>query len=104
MPRLLSLYRSSVGKKAMMAVTGLVLFLFVVAHMVGNLKIFQGREKFNAYAEFLREVGAPVFGQSQLLWALRLTLLLAVGIHIVAAIQLTRMSHDARPVRYQRPA
>lgn len=85
-----------------MAVTGIVLFLFVVGHMLGNLKIFQGPEKFNAYAEFLREIGDPILGHGQFLWIARLGLLLAVGIHIVAAVQLTRMSRAARPVKYKR--
>lgn len=102
MRRAISLYRSSVGKKVMMAATGIILFLFVVAHMLGNLKIFQGPEKFDAYAEFLRDVGAPIFGRSQLLWVFRVVLLLAVAVHIVAAIQLTRKSQGARPVRYKR--
>ncbi len=102
MRRALALYRSSIGKKVTMAITGLVLFFFVIAHMLGNLKVFQGPEKFNAYAEFLREFGEPLLGHSQFLWILRVGLLLAVVLHIVAAVQLTRMSQQARPVRYQR--
>ena len=67
MRRLLSLSRSVVGKKVIMAVSGLILFLFVVGHLLGNLKVFEGAEKFNAYAEGLRTVGAPFFGRGQLL-------------------------------------
>ncbi len=52
---------SSITKKAIMAVTGFILFGWIVGHMTGNLKVFQGAEKFNAYAEFLREMGAPLF-------------------------------------------
>jgi len=58
---------SLVGQKAVMAVTGVILFLFVVAHLLGNLKIFEGPEAFNAYAEGLRTVGAPFFGRGWLL-------------------------------------
>lgn len=102
MRRALTLYGSSIGKKVMMAVTGLILFLFVVAHMVGNLKIFSGPAKFDAYAAFLREIGVPLLGHSQVLWTLRLVLIASVVIHILAAIQLTRMSRKARPLGYRR--
>jgi succinate dehydrogenase / fumarate reductase cytochrome b subunit len=97
----LGLYRSSVGKKIFMALTGTVLFLFVLVHMIGNLKIYQGAEKFDAYAEFLREVGYPMFGHGQLLWIARLGLLFCVGVHIVAAIQLYLQSRKARRVGYK---
>lgn len=94
------LVHSSIGQKVQMAVTGVILLLWIIGHMAGNLKAFQGPEKFNAYAEFLREMGAPVFGHGQLLWAVRIGLLLAVVIHVVAALRLTLMSRGARPVRY----
>jgi succinate dehydrogenase / fumarate reductase cytochrome b subunit len=97
-----TLYRSSLGKKFVMAVTGIILFGFVFVHMIGNLKIYQGEEKLNAYAVFLREVGGPIFAHEQLLWILRLLLLAAVGLHIAAAYQLTRMSQRGRPVAYAR--
>ena len=103
MGRILRLYRTSVGKKAVMAVTGLMLFGYVAAHLAGNLKVFLGRERFNAYAEFLREVGAPLFGHSELLWVARAVLLVALILHIIAAIQLWQMARAARPVKYQRP-
>lgn len=96
------LVHSSIGQKIQMAVTGVILFAFVVGHMLGNLKAFQGPEKFNAYAEFLRAMGQPVFGHAQLLWLIRLVLLVAVVVHIVAAVRLIRMSHAARPERYRR--
>ncbi len=60
--RLLALWSSVIGKKVVMAVTGAVLILFVIAHMVGNLKIFSGPEEINAYSRFLREVGWPELG------------------------------------------
>lgn len=94
------LLHSSIGQKIQMAVTGVILLFWIVGHMAGNLKAFQGPEKFNAYAEFLREMGAPVFGHGQLLWVVRGGLLLAVVIHVVAAVRLTLMSRGARPVRY----
>ena len=85
-----------------MAATGSFLILFVLGHMAGNLKVYQGAEKFNAYAEFLREVGAPVLGHGQFLWIARVALVAAVLVHIVAAVQLTRRSQLARPVGYKK--
>jgi succinate dehydrogenase / fumarate reductase cytochrome b subunit len=102
MRRALTVFCTAVGMKILMAVTGAIFFLYVVAHMFGNLKAFQGPEKFDAYAEFLREVGYPLFGHAQLLWIARIGLLAALVIHVVAALVLTRMSWDARPVKYQR--
>ena len=98
----LFLWSTSIGKKAVMAVTGVILVGFVIGHMLGNLKVYQGEEKFNAYAAWLREVGSPAVGHEQVLWLARLILLTATGLHIVAAVQLTRMSYAARPVRYER--
>ena len=97
-----ALYESSVGKKITMAVSGILLIAFVVAHMIGNLKVYQGREAFNHYAEGLRIFGAPFFAQGQVLWIVRAVLLLAVAIHIVAAIQLTLASRRARRAGYRR--
>jgi len=96
------IWRTSIGKKAVMAVTGFILVGFVIGHMLGNLKIFQGEEKFNAYALWLREVGSPALGHEQFLWLARLILLTATVLHIVAATQLTQMSYTARPVGYGR--
>jgi len=98
--RLLALWHSVIGKKIVMAVTGAVLVLFVLGHMLGNLKIFSGPEEINAYSRFLREVGWPEFGYGELLWAVRTVLLLCAVLHIVAATQLTRMNWQARPVGY----
>jgi succinate dehydrogenase cytochrome b subunit len=94
--------RSLVGQKAVMAVTGVILFLFVVGHLLGNLKIFEGPEAFNAYAEGLRTVGAPFFGRGWLLWVARIVLLAAVLAHVWAAVATTRASWGARPVGYRR--
>jgi succinate dehydrogenase / fumarate reductase cytochrome b subunit len=97
-----ALWSTSIGKKAVMAVSGLVLVGFVVVHMLGNLKVFQGQAKFDLYAHWLREVGAPVFGPGQLLWLARLVLLAAAVLHVVAAVELTRISRAARPIAYAR--
>ena len=102
MSRVQRLLGSLVGKKVVMAATGVILLGFVLAHMAGNLKVFQGPEHFNAYAEGLRTVGAPFFGRGQLLWAARIVLLAAVGLHIWAAWAVTRASWAARPEGYKR--
>jgi len=97
----ISLWSSSIGKKAVMAITGFLLVGFAIGHMLGNLKIYQGEAKFNAYAVWLREVGSPALGHEQFLWLARLILLTATVLHIVAAVQLTRMSYAARPLSYE---
>src|SRR5687768_12111831 len=102
MARVLSLYGSSVGKKIAMAVAGVVLALFVVGHMVGNLKVYQGPDAFNHYAEGLRTFGSPFFGPGQLLWIARLALLFSVAVHIIAGVQLFVASRRARRVGYKR--
>jgi succinate dehydrogenase / fumarate reductase, cytochrome b subunit len=96
----LALYRSSIGKKAVMAVTGAIWFAYVLAHMYGNLKAFQGREYFNEYAIFLREMGAPLVGHEQLLWLARAVLVVSLVLHVTAAVQLARMDRVSRPVGY----
>jgi succinate dehydrogenase / fumarate reductase, cytochrome b subunit len=98
--RLMALWRTVIGKKVVMAVTGLVLVGFVIGHMLGNLKIFAGPNEINAYSQFLREVGSPALSYGQLLWLVRIVLLICVTLHITAAIQLTRMSWAARPIGY----
>lgn len=97
---LLTLYRSALGKKALMAVSGLILFGFVLGHMIGNLKLYLGPESLNHYAEWLREIGSPGLPHGGFLWIARLVLIAAVGIHIVSAWQVTRISRNARPVGY----
>jgi succinate dehydrogenase / fumarate reductase, cytochrome b subunit len=94
------LYRSAVGKKAVMAVTGIILFGFVLVHMIGNLKLYEGPKILNSYAGWLREVGSPAVPTSGLLWIARIVLLMAVVLHIWAAWQLTLMSRTARPRSY----
>lgn len=94
MKKALTLYGTSVGKKAVVAVSGLILFGFVIVHMVGNLQVFAGPAALNAYARTLR--GVP-----ELLWVARLVLLVAVIGHIAASLALVRSSAAARPVAYR---
>jgi succinate dehydrogenase / fumarate reductase, cytochrome b subunit len=95
------LYRSAVGKKAVMAVTGIILFGFVLIHMIGNLKLYGGHQDLDNYGGWLREVGYPALPHQGALWIARLVLLAAVLLHIWAAWQLTLMNKAARPVRYR---
>jgi succinate dehydrogenase / fumarate reductase cytochrome b subunit len=94
------LWGTMVGKKVVMAVTGLVLVGFVVAHMLGNLKIFLGAEAIDTYAVFLRTMGEPALPYGLLLWVARVILVACVALHITAAVQLTRMNWAARPQGY----
>jgi succinate dehydrogenase / fumarate reductase, cytochrome b subunit len=96
--------RSLVGQKMLMALSGVVLLGYLVLHMLGNLKVFQGPEHFNAYAENLRLLGAPLLGRGQALWVVRIVLLIAVGAHIWSAVAVTRASWRARPTGYHRLA
>ncbi|MCM2429010.1 succinate dehydrogenase cytochrome b subunit [Streptomyces sp. RKAG337] len=95
-----TLWRSTVGKKAVMAVTGVAMLLFLVGHMLGNLKIFFGAPEFNAYAAWLRTIGEPVLHHGWFLWLMRLGLVAAVVLHGVAAYQLSRRDRAARPAKY----
>jgi succinate dehydrogenase / fumarate reductase cytochrome b subunit len=84
---------STNGKKALMAVSGLVLFLFVLGHMAGNLQVFEGPEQFNKYAVLLRTL-------PEALWAIRIVLLVMSILHIVTATQLAIRKKQARPIGY----
>ncbi len=88
-------WKSQVGKKVVMAVTGLIGVGFVVGHMLGNLQMFAGPERMNRYAAFLQGLG-------ELLWVARAVLIAAVILHVVAAVQLTRLKQQARPIGYAR--
>ena len=92
---LLTLYRSTIGKKMIMAVTGLMMVGFVIGHMAGNLQVFIGPAKMNGYAAFLKSTG-------ELLWVVRLGLIGAVLLHVLMAWQLSRIAAQARPVAYER--
>ena len=89
-------WQSTVGKKIVMSVTGLIMVGFVLLHMIGNLQIFEGAARINAYSHFLH------YTINELLWLVRVVLLVAVVLHIVAAIQLTRTDRAAQPVDYRR--
>lgn len=102
-PFLLDLYGTAVGKKYVMAVTGIMLLGFVFFHMIGNLKMYLGAEDYNHYAEFLRELLVPILPHTVLLWLLRFGLIGAVVLHIHAAYSLTVMNRSARSVKYQSP-
>jgi succinate dehydrogenase / fumarate reductase cytochrome b subunit len=97
---LLSLWHSTIGKKYVMAVTGLIWFGYLIVHLWGNLKIYAGPTFLNEYGGFLRTVGEPFFGFSQLLWLARIILIPAFVIHVWAALQLTARDRASRPHRY----
>ncbi|MFF0297337.1 succinate dehydrogenase cytochrome b subunit [Kitasatospora sp. NPDC004614] len=95
-----ALWRSSVGKKAVMAVSGLLMLAYLVAHMLGNLKVFFGPDDLNGYAYWLRTIGQPLLHFGWFLWLARAVLLAAVVAHGVAAYQLSRRDLRARPQQY----
>lgn len=96
-------YSSAVGKKWVMALTGIGLMGFVFVHMVGNLKMFLGRTEFDHYAESLRSLLYPIFPHTYVLWGFRIGLIVMFGFHIHSAYTLTRMNHRSRPIKYQSP-
>jgi succinate dehydrogenase / fumarate reductase cytochrome b subunit len=91
--RAVTFWQSTNGKKVVMAVTGAMMFAFVVGHMLGNLQMFEAPEHINAYGHFLHNLG-------ELLWIVRGTLLLTVTLHITATVQLALRSRAARPIGY----
>jgi succinate dehydrogenase / fumarate reductase, cytochrome b subunit len=93
--------RTSIGKKLLMATSSIILFLYVVAHLAGNLKIFLGPDPFNHYAEWLRVAGSPLFPDEGVLWIARVVLLAALLVHVGAYIQLWRQKRRARTVGYR---
>jgi len=119
MNRIFSLYSSSIGKKFLAAVTGLILFGFLVGHMAGSLKVFTGSTEVSAvndageavehqiphideYGQFLKEAGAPILPAGMGLWIARSVLLIALIVHVTVVIQLSAQSRAARPVGYVR--
>lgn len=95
MGRATAFFFSNIGQKMIMAVTGLVLYGFVVGHLLGNLQVFAGPTALNRYAAFLK-------GTGELLWVFRLGLLLALVLHLVAAAWVTIANWQARPVSYDK--
>src|SRR5256714_13058992 len=96
MERLRRFYGSKVGKKVVMGVTGLIGVGFVIIHALGNLLVFRGPTAINSYSHFLKST-------SEVLWTVRTVLLVAVVLHVMAAIQLTRQSPSARPIGDTKP-
>ena len=88
-------YDATIGKKAVMAVSGAVLFGFIVGHLVGNLQIYSGPDKVNHYARFLQSMPGP-------LWGARIVLLLLVILHVWSAFELWLLAREARPVAYRK--
>jgi succinate dehydrogenase / fumarate reductase cytochrome b subunit len=108
-PFLVDFYSTAVGKKYVMAITGIVGILFVIGHMIGNLKVYlgpiaEGDEvvyDIDYYGEFLREIAVPILPRTYFLWGVRLVLIGALLLHLHAAYTLTRLNRKARPVKYQ---
>jgi succinate dehydrogenase / fumarate reductase, cytochrome b subunit len=97
---LLDLWRSQLGKKYAMAVSGIVIFVYVFLHMLGNLKIYEGSQYMDEYAAWLRIIATPAAPEYGALWGVRIVLLVAFTVHILAAFQLARLARKARPVDY----
>ena len=93
-------YRSAIGKKWVMAVTGMALIGYIVAHLVGNLKMYLGADEINLYGEALRDLGGHLAPRTSVLWFLRIGLLAAAILHVHAAYSLTYTNWKARAGRY----
>ncbi|NQV05981.1 succinate dehydrogenase cytochrome b subunit, partial [bacterium] len=100
LPWALEFYRSAVGKKWVMALTGIMLLGYVLVHMLGNLKVYIGPAEINEYGEALRELGGHLVPRTHLLWVLRIGLIGAAVLHLHAAYSLTRTNIAARGSRY----
>ncbi|RMD84556.1 MAG: succinate dehydrogenase, partial [Candidatus Dadabacteria bacterium] len=100
-----SLLSSTIALKAQMAVTGLILYGFVVMHMVGNLKAFGGEingvPMLDIYARYLREMGEHLFGHGGVLWGVRIVLLLSLLLHVEAAVKLKSRNLESKPIKYR---
>jgi succinate dehydrogenase / fumarate reductase, cytochrome b subunit len=93
--------RTTIALKFMMAASGVIFIVFVLLHMYGNLKAFNGQEAFDEYAHHLRELGEPMLPHEGALWILRVVLLLSLVVHVAAAVLLYRRALKARPIKYQ---
>lgn len=102
-PFLVGFYRSAVGKKYVMAITGIMFMGYVLVHMIGNLKMYYGPVQFDEYAEWLKTIGYPLLPKSGFLWIARAGLIVALVLHLHAAWSLTVVNRRARPVKYQAP-
>lgn len=94
-------YSSAVGKKWVMALTGIALLGYILAHMLGNMKVYFGPEEIDGYGEALRDLGGHLVPRTHLLWILRIGLTAAFALHIHAAYSLTALNRRQRPVRYE---
>ena len=97
------LYSTAVGKKYVMAISGIAMMGFVLFHMLGNLKMYLGAADIDHYSEFLWELLYPIAPKGVVLWILRGGLIFMLIAHLHAAWSLTRLNHEARPVKYQGP-
>jgi succinate dehydrogenase / fumarate reductase cytochrome b subunit len=88
-------WQSTNGKKVVMAVTGAIMFLFIIGHLLGNLLVFAGRPQLNAYSQFLHF-------DSSLLWIIRSVMIVSIVLHITATVQLALRNKRARPIGYSR--
>ncbi len=102
-PWVVQFYRSAVGKKWVMALTGMMIMGFVIVHALGNLKMYIGPESINSYGEALRDLGGHLVPRTHLLWIMRFGLIAAFALHIHSAYSLTRMNRRARPQNYESP-
>jgi succinate dehydrogenase / fumarate reductase cytochrome b subunit len=96
-PGSLRFWQTTVGKKAVMAITGVILFGFVLGHLLGNLQVYLGPQKLNHYALTLRSLPA-------LVWGTRILLLVSVILHIWSSVELWLLHREARPVKYVKKA
>lgn len=94
--RVATFWQSTNGKKVVMAVTGAMMFLFVIGHLLGNLQVFEGPAKINGYSYLLHH------GLAEVVWIVRIALILAIILHIIATVQLAMRNKKARPIGYSR--
>ena len=99
MNRLTTFYGTSIGKKLVVAITGLMMYGFIIGHMLGNLKAFGGATALDQYAEMLREIGAEFLGNTTFLWFARVALIVAVVLHVATIIQLVKRNRSGQPTR-----
>lgn len=96
----MSFPKTTIGKKVIMALSGVIWIGFVAGHMIGNLKIYMGAEHFNEYAHGLRTLGEPFLAYGQALWLVRLVVIFAIVSHVWAALTLKARNLSARPAGY----
>ena len=101
LPFFLEFYRSDVGRKWAMALSGIVLLGFVLFHMIGNLHLYEGPAEVNEYGEALRDLGGHLAPRTFILWLIRLVLIAAFAVHIHAAFSLALKNRRLRPLRYE---